>query len=234
MKRRYGLSDLLTKLSDLPLYLLPLGTLIIGLLGSLHCMGMCGPLVLAFTRTKKQNFHYQGGRLTGYMFLALLFSTFGLGIKSALKSSFFLDFAIYSLAIFIFLYGINILLKGKFDFLKENKMGRLSSSIYSFLKPYIDESQFLVGALSIFLPCGLLYGLIAVVLVANNQFLALISIFTFWLGTLPGLVVAPQGLKKLAPILRLHSPKLSSATFMIIGLATIYFRYQTSIDSSCH
>ena len=232
-KRRFVLSDLLTKLTEVPIYFLPLATLLLGIIGSVHCMGMCGPLVLAFARSKKENLLYQIGRLSGYFFLALGLSTLGVGFKKVVNTGLIMDISIYLLAIFIFLYGVNILLKGKLDFSKKGRWGHLFESFYLKVKPFIEDSQFLLGALSIFLPCGLLYGVLAIILVSGNQFIAIASVFSFWLGTLPGLFAAPFALGRIGKFLKFQSTKLSSLTFMAIGLITIYLRYQASIEGTC-
>ena len=63
-----------------------LSGLIIGFLGSLHCIGMCGPIVLALPSgsIKDKNFIfgkilYNSGRIVTYSMLGLLFGFIGKG-----------------------------------------------------------------------------------------------------------------------------------------------------------
>lgn len=226
--------DLINSLSELPLYFLPLATFLIGLLGSVHCMGMCAPLVLATTQSKKQVLEYQLGRLIGYVFLAMIILSFGSGFRNALSSTIVFDIAVYLLALTIIAYGISIALKGKLDFKTFGFLGRFSSQIYQSTRPYLADSQFLIGALSIFLPCGMLYGLLAVILVSENPMMGILSVIAFWMGTLPGLVFGSQFLSHISKRFKKTSPILSSLLFMTIGLVTIYMRHQASLESCCH
>jgi len=60
---------------------------LLGLLGSFHCIGMCGPIafVLPINRSKKsimffQSFLYQFGRLITYSFIGFIFGLIGKGL----------------------------------------------------------------------------------------------------------------------------------------------------------
>lgn len=60
----------------------------IGLLGSLHCVGMCGPIALALPLDRSSswnifngNLFYSLGRLSSYFLLGLLFGSLGQGVK---------------------------------------------------------------------------------------------------------------------------------------------------------
>src|SRR5688572_30314529 len=53
---------------------------LIGLLGSFHCVGMCGPIALALPRTKypgTSRIIYNFGRITTYSLIGLLFGLLG-------------------------------------------------------------------------------------------------------------------------------------------------------------
>ena len=60
----------------------------IGLLGSLHCVGMCGPIALALPLDRSDqwsifsgNFVYSFGRLSAYFSMGLLFGWIGSGFE---------------------------------------------------------------------------------------------------------------------------------------------------------
>ena len=57
---------------------------LMGLLGSVHCIGMCGPLVLALPMAQKTSlekwgvlFLYHFGKISSYSLLGVLFGLFG-------------------------------------------------------------------------------------------------------------------------------------------------------------
>ena len=61
--------------------------LIIGLLGSFHCMGMCGPIAVSLPLKENSwetrvlsSLLYNLGRVSTYAFLGLVFGSLGLGI----------------------------------------------------------------------------------------------------------------------------------------------------------
>jgi len=56
---------------------------ILGLTGSLHCVGMCGPLMLAAGNGGRWEsaFAYQSGRILVYILLGALLGTLGLGMR---------------------------------------------------------------------------------------------------------------------------------------------------------
>src|SRR5688572_11338782 len=54
--------------------------LLVGFVGSLHCGVMCGPLILAVSRTRQFNgtqLAYHGGRIATYCVIGLLLGTLG-------------------------------------------------------------------------------------------------------------------------------------------------------------
>ncbi len=155
-----------------------------GLLGSFHCVGMCGPIALALPTIgnsiqKKilSRLLYNFGRIITYSVLGLLFGTFGLGLKLAgLQQSISIDAG----ALII----ITVLLSGKlsnkfsFNFFSGNLIGKLFQQ-----KTYL--SMFSVGLLNGLLPCGFVYiALIASVATQDALQGTLFMIF-FGLGTLP-------------------------------------------------
>ena len=49
-----------------------------GLIGSIHCIGMCGSFAVACGGTARQSFFWHAGRLTTYMILDALAGAFGM------------------------------------------------------------------------------------------------------------------------------------------------------------
>ena len=61
-----------------------IAALVIGFVGSLHCMGMCGPLALYVTgnqRSPAAFVRYHGGRLLSYMILGALLGWVGYSVQ---------------------------------------------------------------------------------------------------------------------------------------------------------
>lgn len=161
-----------------------------GTMGSLHCVGMCGPLALSLpvsrlTLTGKMmaTLLYNLGRTTTYASLGAIFGLLGLsfGLVGMQQS---LSIAIGVLILIVLLWPKNKLLitgNGKLQYFfsaVRNRLGKL-------LKKEKYQSIYLIGLLNGLLPCGLLYmALAAAVTTASIEKSILFMIF-FGLGTIP-------------------------------------------------
>ena len=86
---------------------------LVGLLGSVHCIGMCGPLVMALPISQKNNFQkitaislYHFGKITSYAFLGVVFGLFGsqlplFGLQQNLSIIIGVSMLIYVLYVFV-------------------------------------------------------------------------------------------------------------------------------------
>lgn len=204
-----------------------------GLGGSLHCVGMCGGLVTATCEKSNDIIRYQIGRLIGYLGLGLFAGYLGSLIKfeaSSPLAAMIPGLIIGSLFLF---WGIQNW-RGK---KAELPMPKFMTQFYTFLwrklvyKNINFSKSFFTGLISIFLPCGLLYGLVLGGLALQHPFMALFSMFFFWLGTLPSMILAPHVLQKILSPLKSRIPKTYGATLIIIGVLTVSFRVAAFHDA---
>lgn len=233
------MSDLFSGLAGSSLIALPWIAFLAGLGGSVHCVGMCGGLVSATSKTRKEIWSYQVGRLLGYSFLGLFGGTLG-----HLFSQFF-NSEITNLLPAIALGGVFILwgyktFKGDSKQVKTNFFSKARSTIWNKIIPTTpgNSKSFGVGLFSILLPCGFLYSLIIVVTSFHDPIKALIATFFFWVGTLPALTIAPELLISNLKKFLNTSPRFLGACFMLIGVVTIAYRINTTyhihLGASCH
>jgi sulfite exporter TauE/SafE len=165
--------------------------LLFGLLSSLHCVGMCGPIALMLPVGNTKGIAkysrialYHLGRLSAYATIGLVFGLFGRGL--------FIAGLQQNMSIFAGIAMISV------HILSEKNLGKLSMSkpIFSVLaklktalgaqfKNRSLPSFFTIGYLNGFLPCGMVYvalfGAIAMQTAAAGSLYMLI----FGLGTLP-------------------------------------------------
>jgi len=163
---------------------------ITGLFGSLHCIGMCGPLALAIPLPKEKRtrgiFIYHLGRTISYVLLGVIFGTMGLAISlsgyqktlSVLMGTFFL--------LTIMLPCLSRKVERKIY--TSGLIKRLKSSIVNQFKKKTYLSALTVGLLNGFLPCGLVYFAIAGSVVTSNILTGGYYMFCFSLGTIPAMV----------------------------------------------
>jgi sulfite exporter TauE/SafE len=228
---------------------LPWISFMAGLGGSLHCVGMCGGLVTASCSGSRDIIRYQTGRLLGYLGLGLLAGfTGGLLDFKRTPSSIQLIPAFFIGALFIFWGYQNY--RGKRAELPTPKfMGRFYTQLWTKLVKNNSglSKSFCTGLISIFLPCGLLYGVVLGAAALQHSHEAFFSMFFFWLGTVPSMVIAPKLIQSLVRPFKARLPKTHAISLILIGLLTIGFRagkvYQAHADSkalqpqhkmSCH
>lgn len=161
---------------------------ILGLVGSFHCAGMCGPFALALpgggfsaTRFFLARLFYNLGRMVTYCTLGLIFGLAGkvLWLAGAQR---WLALALG----LILLAGLlasrrKSIVAGKAALL----IDRLKRPLSRFLKSPSLLSPGLVGLVNGLLPCGLVYVACAAASATGNPFGALAYMTAFGAGTLP-------------------------------------------------
>jgi sulfite exporter TauE/SafE len=168
-----------------------LTALIFGLLGSFHCIGMCGPIafMLPVDRTNQtkrvlQIFVYHLGRLITYSILGLLFGLLG-------KGFYLFGFQQY-LSIFIGLIMILVVViptkvVNKFSITKPiyKILSGVKNRLGKELKKKRTDTFFTIGFLNGFLPCGLVYMAIFASIATGNALNGSLYMVLFGLGTIP-------------------------------------------------
>ncbi len=226
--RRSCLSDLLTNFQNF----FPWVSFIAGLGGSLHCVGMCGGLVTASCDKNEDIVRYQIGRLIGYLGLGLFAGFLGSLVKFENQSPIVTIIPGVFIGILFLYWGFQNW-RGK---KAELPMPKFMSQLYSFLwrklvyKNMSFSKSLFTGLISIFLPCGLLYGVVLGGVAVQHPLMALISMFFFWLGTTPSMIMAPQVLKKILNPLKNRIPRTYGATLILIGVLTVSFRVAAYYD----
>lgn len=214
---------------------LPWVSFIAGLGGSLHCVGMCGGLVTASCEKTNDVFRYQLGRLLGYLILGAFAGFLGsfLNFKNvhpliAIGPGVFIGV--------LFIYWGHQSYRGK---RAELPVPRFFNHMYTRLwRTLVQKNKnltraFFTGLISIFLPCGLLYGVVLGTVALQHSFEALISMFFFWLGTVPTMVIAPQLVKGLIRPLKRKLPKVYAISLILIGVFTVSMRI-VSLQQDAH
>lgn len=168
---------------------------ILGLVSSLHCMGMCGPIALAVASSapvgSKIYTHavvYNVGRVATYAVLGLLFGFLGQGLLVAGMQQ---KISIIS--------GVVILLLVLLPRRWKEKAG-LNLSLYNmpFLKKQFGRhlreathtSRFMTGLLNGLLPCGMVYIALAASLAQPSVWSSVAYMVVFGLGTFPSMFAA--------------------------------------------
>jgi sulfite exporter TauE/SafE len=164
---------------------------IFGLISSLHCIGMCGPIALMIpvdrtnpAKKVSQIITYHLGRLSAYATIGLIFGLVGKG--------FFLAGIQQRLSIFI---GIAIIITivtpervlAKYNFSKPvyRLLSKIKSSLGKQFKNKSYKSLFTIGLLNGFLPCGMVYVALFGAIAMQSVPFGMLYMLLFGLGTIP-------------------------------------------------
>jgi len=171
----------------------------VGLLGGVHCLGMCGSIVGIFTTqlpkdSSRWPFHlaYSSGRITSYAVAGALVGAVGqagLLMRDAVPVQHLL-FALSSLMLVM----LGLYLAGLWGVVRrlENLGGGLWKHLQPYTKRLLPVNTVLrasgLGALWGWLPCGLVYSVLVTSLASGSPSQGALIMAAFGLGTLPNLL----------------------------------------------
>lgn len=198
-----------------------------GLVGSLHCIGMCGPIAIALPLGKKNwlhrtfgSFTYNIGRTLTYGILGGLFGLLGQGIEMAGLQQ-WATILIGVIMILSVLFPVVFREKIKIDQIFTGYAGRLVGHFRKlFLKSSIS-SLFVIGLLNGLLPCGLVYVAIAGAISTGNVSSGIIYMILFGLGTIPVMFAIPLAGNLIGTGIRKKFRGVVSAFIVVLGILFI-------------
>jgi len=195
----------------------------LGILGSLHCMGMCGPLVMSMPFKKARDGKIILATINYHIGKALTYSLFGLLAGSIGQTfAFFKWQQILSILAGVVLLLITILpfLKNKIQLSKPIRDG--FNRLFALAATQTELKYFLAfGFLNGLLPCGLVYTAIAGAAVTATPLNGMLFMLFFGLGTIPSLTSIILFQHKTGPRLRKYLSKSSYYISIFIGLILI-------------
>ncbi|BAX79610.1 sulfite exporter TauE/SafE family protein [Labilibaculum antarcticum] len=168
-----------------------LSALILGLMGSFHCVGMCGPIALAIPLKTTSwlarisgGVIYNIGRALTYAFMGAIFGLLGRGL---VMSGFQQWVSVIMGAIMILSVITPSIYKNRFNAEKGlfSFVGKVKLSLGKLFTQRSYGSLFLIGLLNGLLPCGLVYVAIAAAIATGSAAGGGLFMFIFGLGTLP-------------------------------------------------
>lgn len=169
--------------------------LLAGLIGSLHCVGMCGPIALAlpgqsrgWQRMLPGRVLYNLGRVVTYSFLGLLMGAFGRGLSIAGWQQ-GLSVALGGLLVLLALSQIQLESRVLRLPAVDKGLFWLRKQLGTWMKDGRPHSLFQVGLLNGLLPCGFVYLALAGALSVGGMWEASLYMALFGLGTFPAMLV---------------------------------------------
>lgn len=201
--------------------------LLLGVAGSAHCIGMCGPIALAvpspyptWRSRLGSTLLLNAGRLVTYALIGAAFGAFGSGLRLAGLQQGLSIAAGVVLLLFVLLPGITTRWspQGRIALL----IGRLRGMLARNLRRTAPEALFLSGALNGLLPCGLVYSAALGAAAMGSVPQSMLFMVLFGIGTWPALVVLRMGASSfgagMRSSLRRASPVLVSTMAVLLIL----------------
>ena len=198
---------------------------VLGFAGSVHCVGMCGPLALSlpfqqFTGWQKVlavgGYHF--GRISSYMIIGIIAGIFGRGLNwfglTQILSIVLGSFIVLSVVLPRLFSKLNL------PFLNGFKQWQITT-MQTILQKRSAPSMYFFGILNGFLPCGLVYTAVAASLVAHTITESILFMGIFGLGTVPAMLLLVLAAQSLSGGFRQQIRKLIPVLSLIIGILLI-------------
>lgn len=221
--------------------------LIVGLLGGVHCLGMCGGVVgsltfnlkpevqLSWWRMFPYQLGYNAGRLTSYALIGVVFGWLG---HSLISLTAFLPVQL-TLQIIAggFMVALGLYLAGWWNGIVV--IERLGKGVWKYLAPLTKKATpvqnipqaWLYGVIWGFLPCGLVYSMLIMALSSGGAIEGGLVMLAFGLGTLPNLLLMGSFAFFFTRLSRnVLARRIAGIGVILMGLAQWYFALHLSIN----
>lgn len=165
--------------------------LFFGLISSLHCIGMCGPIAMMLPVDHKnpnkkalQILTYHLGRLAAYALLGLAFGLLGKGLFVA---GFQQNLSIVVGILMIIIAVVPERIFAQYNFSKPiyKVISKIKSSLGNQFKRKTFDALFSIGFLNGLLPCGLVYAALFGAIAMQNEVLGVSYMLLYGVGTIP-------------------------------------------------
>jgi uncharacterized protein len=221
------------------MFILCLSILVASLLGSLHCVGMCGAFVAIAVqsggtpeqRSRQWPLHacYHAGRLVTYLLLGIAAGAVGrLADLSAALAGIKPVAAALAGAVMVVFGGVALLRLWGVRIAPLRPPGILGRSIAAVHRRAMNQPPWrragLIGLFTTLLPCGWLYAFAAAAAGTASPWRGALAMAAFWLGTLPALVALGAGLRATLGNFGGRLPALTSLLLVAVGLYTLLNR----------
>ncbi len=162
--------------------------LLIGLAGSLHCIGMCSPLIMAATAMKPSvflsRFIYNAGRIFTYALLGTIVASIGM----TLPAGNYQNLLSIILGLALLLIALGAIRNTNIPFVSgilQSISNKLKTVFSKYLNSKNYRSLFILGSVNGLLPCGLTFLALSYCLTLQRPIDGFYFMLLFGVGTLP-------------------------------------------------
>ena len=202
-----------------------------GLLGSAHCLGMCGPLAISLSAGAppgSNHLHRQlvfsMGRIFTYAFCGAIAGFSGAWITKQ-SSSFVLSQAALAVFAGTLLVLMGLATAGVLPRSFYRLLGGLPCGASSWLKTYLSapgwSGPLLAGLFTGFIPCGLVYAFLLKAGSTASMGQGMLTMLAFGIGTIPLMVLVGYGGQFLSLVSRAQLFRIAAWCIVVTGVISI-------------
>lgn len=201
--------------------------LLLGFLGSFHCVGMCGPIALSLPVMHLRGWQkvlgilsYNLGRVVTYSVLGLIFGLLG-KTMSFFSSQQILSIALGSLLVIMFIFQLlqRRLVKQPIWMSRWNQW--LSKQMRPLFRSNNKFSRLILGMLNGLLPCGMVYMAAAGAVALSAAWKSSLFMAIFGLGTIPAMMAVSFAGSMMNVSIRNRMRQLTPYVIGIMGILLI-------------
>jgi hypothetical protein len=200
-----------------------------GLLGSSHCLGMCGPLVLTLGSSApsaaanlRRQLAYSVGRIFTYSVLGGIVGYGGARLSAAVPRAVNLP-ATLAIVAGVFLLYQGLVAAGVLR--KRAVAGGQQCLAHGMFATVLSapgyQAALVAGVFTGLLPCGLLYGMLALAATTQSLWLGMAVMATFAAGTAPIMVLTGWGGSLLSWVRRRQLLRVAAWCLVVTGAITV-------------
>lgn len=201
--------------------------IIFGLISSLHCIGMCGPIAMMLPvshhNPQKKGIQiavYHLGRLFSYATLGLVFGLVGKGLSLAGAQQ-YVSIMVGIGMIVIALVPEKLLAQYNFSRPIHQLLSAIKAKLGQQFKKKSTDALFAIGILNGFLPCGMVYAALFGALAMPRYWDSVLYMLLFGLGTIPLMTAVVYVSNLLSFPIRTKVQKVIPLVICLIGVLFI-------------
>jgi len=185
--------------------------LLLGLASSLHCVSMCGPIVMAINSGSIINrILYSLGRITTYAVLGTAIGIISGGFQIAgLQKGLSISVGILMI--------LSVFLANKIYIPNPMGGGIIQRKFNKIINRKSSSAQYFIGVFNGLLPCGMVYMALTASLASGSAFNGFLFMIFFGLGTVPSLYAISWATTRLKPIAVNNYRKLIPIMAVLLG-----------------
>lgn len=205
---------------------------LVGFLGSVHCIGMCGPLIIGtcsiakIKQSSKSSIWFLLGKLISYSILGFIVGLIGSWL---IKNELFSHTSSYlSIAFGVLMIGVITY----YWFFAAKSQSQFVATLYRKLSAFVNATDrqgirstvllFSTGFMTALLPCGLLYGMALQSSSTASPLTAMLMMASFGIGTSPALFSVNVIFHKIPISLKRYASRLGEIILLISAAILIY------------